>query len=1519
MPKTKLIRWFGVVTGVLLLLLAAALIAVQAPSVQTRIGKKAIGILNDKIDGEIHLSRISVEPFSGITLENVVVLDAHPWESEFLPRKDTLAKIGFASVKFSPKSLIRNGGIYISSALVRDGELNLVISPDSLNSGRSNNNIQTVFRLKSGNNPPEDKGDLFEIGLAKVENFHFTMLNHGLKEKNIGNGSLFPEYAMDWADLDATAHSILARNVKMSNNVMSGTLLSSRMSEKCGAVYDNISGYARVGKKRTVIRNLNIKDQFSDIHADIVMSYNGNESWSNFIEEVKLDGSIKKPTALDMRSIVPFAPELHGMEFTADVDGDVSGYVNDLSAKNISFSEKRSGVSGNTSVTITGLPESLFLDGRIQNMNFTAAGLSKALGGFARTSDIGIGSLAKGEHFALSGNFRGPLNRLLVDATLSNREGRLKVGADIRNLVDKNRPLTIGGTMDAVQLDLGALSGIGALGPVSMKTALSGVIDGKEGLSVELDSLSIGSLSALGYTYTDILASGRYENDAFDGRVVCNDPNLNFLFQGLFSFSSRTKNSAYRFFAELGYADLQALNIDKRGTSKVSLTASADMVRTGGGEYVGHVRLNDIELENAAGVHRIGDITLGGNSGTDEQRIKLSSSFANGTFVGSRPVIDMVKDLRHLAVLEPLPALAKTEIQPWEGASYDVSLSLGDTRELLAFIAPGVYVADSTALRLSVRGNGLLDASLRSQRIALRDKYLKDLKVSIDNENGNLAGRITTSSLKAGGIEFLNAAATLFAGDNHIGLGLDYDNETDEDNRGEFYLGGDFLRKDDGQLRITAQVLPSNIYYNDNAWSMHSGDIVIEGKDISVDNLAVDSEEESILVSGGFSPDRSDTLTVRLNNFDLSVANYALGTDYGISGIATGNALIISPSEKMPGILAGITCENASFGSRPLGTLNLASVWNRDSEAFDLFVRSEKDGFRNIDIGGYIKPSTKSIHALANLSGVDLGHATPFLNTVFSELEGSVNGLIRVDGNLDKIHISSEGLHLSDGLMKLDFTKVPYHVNGNLSLTEEALSFDDVRLDDGNGGSGSVNGSVLWNRFIDIGLDTHMDFNNMKVLAISPEEKDILYGNANASGHVDISGTLSKLELKVDAATRGNGDVHIPLSSYDSARNSGLLSFKEPKVEKKVDVYDLMMGTSGKKKSSSSSLGINLKLQVSPSINAFIELSGSTASAITGNGSGNIDIDFRNSKLLLGGDYTLTSGGFNFSAMNLVARKFTLREGSSVRFAGEVMDTELNIDGIYTTKASLSTLLADTTATSRRTVNCGIKITDKMRNPSIGLSIEVPDLDPATQSMVESALNTEDKMQKQFLSILVANSFLPSEESGIVSANSNLLMSNFSAIMSGQLSNIFQKLNIPLDLGFNYEPTDHGNDLFDVAISTQLFNNRVVVNGSIGSKKYGTNGDVAGDLDIGIKLNRQGSLRLNLFSHSADQYTSYLDNSQRNGIGIAWQREFNNFGEFFTTLFMSRAKRLEYFSSKLEESRRTVQIDSTGKAIVNEK
>jgi len=278
------------------------------------------------------------------------------------------------------------------------------------------------------------------------------------------------------------------------------------------------------------------------------------------------------------------------------------------------------------------------------------------------------------------------------------------------------------------------------------------------------------------------------------------------------------------------------------------------------------------------------------------------------------------------------------------------------------------------------------------------------------------------------------------------------------------------------------------------------------------------------------------------------------------------------------------------------------------------------------------------------------------------------------------------------------------------------------------------------------------------------------------------------------------------------------------------------------------------------------------------------------------------------------------------------------VNGLYTTKASLANLISDENAVTRRTVNCGIGITDKLRNPQVKFSIDIPDLNPTTQAEVEAALNTDDKVQKQFLYLLLAGGFLPSEESGITTNGSEVLLSNVTGIMAGQLNNIFEKLNIPLDLGLNYQSTSTGTNIFDVALSTQLFNNRVIVNGSVGNKQlYGTTtSEVAGDIDIEIKLNQSGSLRANLFSHSADQFTSYLDNSQRNGGGIAYQREFNTFSQFIRELFTPRRSsgrpaderpRQERDSTQIRRERprsgnmdnsrmRVLQIDSTGQAII---
>ncbi|HON55279.1 MAG TPA: translocation/assembly module TamB domain-containing protein, partial [Bacteroidales bacterium] len=127
---------------------------------------------------------------------------------------------------------------------------------------------------------------------------------------------------------------------------------------------------------------------------------------------------------------------------------------------------------------------------------------------------------------------------------------------------------------------------------------------------------------------------------------------------------------------------------------------------------------------------------------------------------------------------------------------------------------------------------------------------------------------------------------------------------------------------------------------------------------------------------------------------------------------------------------------------------------------------------------------------------------------------------------------------------------------------------------------------------------------------------------------------------------------------------------------------------------------------------------------------------------------------------------------------------------------------------------------------------------------------------------------------------------------SNQINKIFNQLDIPLDLSFNYLPGQNGRDIFDAAVSTQLFNNRVIINGNIGNARYSNStNEVVGDVDVEIKLDDKGKFRAKLFSHSADQFSNYLDNSQRNGGGFVYQEEFTTFKELLKSIFGNKKKR----------------------------
>ena len=1477
----------------LLIIIAALLVAVQTSAVQTFIARKVVSSMKESINADVSFTSVRLKPFSAIALKDVAVTDRTPFTCPELPEAqplDTFFKAEYLTARFSLKELLSNSGIHIRRASVKNGIFVFTNEPDS-------SNLKRVLRFKS-NNDKKSKGTVFDIAKVELRDFRFRFVNYKRKIRYKIEGEPAKEFGIDWNDMDVRDINIEGRNLKLRDGVMSGIADHLSFREKSGLNCHEIIGKAKVGNGKTIVEDLKFKDDYSTFTIpEYRMTYHNTKSFKEYISEVRMSGTIS-PSLADARTIAFFAPALKDNTLRARLRGRVNGYVNDLELKNLFFIEATSGISGKISGRLTGLPDAqgMFTDFQVEGLQFTTDGIGKFIRLWSSESKADLSRFAAGDRFYFTGKGNGPLNRLSIDGALSSNKSRIDAALDLRNLIDTTRDITIKGNITAANLNIGHIINNKIVKECSFHTSLGATL-GKGGPSLKIDSLIVDKADILGYEYRDIAAAGSFSNNSFDGKIIADDPNLSFLFQGIFNLSRKTNNARYVFYANIGYADLNALNLDKRGTSKMSAEINADYTVVSKEDVIGNMDIKDLVLENDQGRHSLGDIYVGSHSNDNVHRIRLESSFIDGSFVGSKPFGSVFGVIKDITLKKELPKLFKNPVYEWKGDNFSMNFNLRDTKNLLSFVLPGLYVADNTQINCKITPDGILEGGLTSQRIAYKEQYIKDLSLNVSNQSGALSGNLCGSEIDLASFMFSNSCLNLRADDNLIDLGFYFDNKNTPRDEGKIALDCALSRNANDSLVWSTSLKESELTYKGERWRLKPSQFRLCGKNLKVEDFLASCGEQSLKVDGGWSSDNTDTLSVNLHQFDVSIANSLMKTDLGIRGLANGKAFVISPTKDEPGLLANLICDSASIAGRPAGTIRIASVWDKDDKKFDIALSERIGEQRAIDLKAGYSPSKKEISATAKLDKMDLGYVSPIFSSLFSEMSGSLSGEIKAEGDVNDIRISSSGTRFENSRMRLAFTNVAYDIDGPFSLTQDGITFDNIALKDSGSGTGIVSGGLSFSGFKDIRLGTKITFNNLECLNTTPRMNESFFGNVFASGDIAITGPLDAITLNINATTDKDGNFHIPLGAGSNATKSDLLTFYVPEKEVIIDPYDEMIKKSTTTSDKANDMIVKLSVNVTPSIEGVIELDKDASNVINARGSGMINLNIRPSRdiFAITGDYTIQNGNFHFNAMNIAKRDFLLKEGSKINFNGDIMESDLNVNGVYTTKTSLSSLIADTSSVStRKTVNCGISVTDKLKNPRLKFSIDIDDLDPTTKSRVESALNTDDKVQRQLLSLLISNSFLPSEESGVTNNSSYMLYSNVADIMSDQLNNIFQKLGIPLDLGLNYESTTRGNDIFDVALSTQLFNNKIIVNGTIGNRQYNTSEssqDFVGDLDIEVKIDKQGRLRLNLFSHSADAYTNYLDNTQRNGIGIGYQQEFFTYSQFLKNMFSTKAEK----------------------------
>ena len=320
---------------------------------------------------------------------------------------------------------------------------------------------------------------------------------------------------------------------------------------------------------------------------------------------------------------------------------------------------------------------------------------------------------------------------------------------------------------------------------------------------------------------------------------------------------------------------------------------------------------------------------------------------------------------------------------------------------------------------------------------------------------------------------------------------------------------------------------------------------------------------------------------------------------------------------------------------------------------------------------------------------------------------------------------------------------------------------------------------------------------------------------------------------------------------------------------------------------------------------------------IRANGSGDLKLEINPSQKTFNmfGQYGIENGDYLFTLQGVINKRFKIGQGSTITWNGDLTDALMDINAIYSLRTTLSSLSPDSEdeVFKRRTqVDCHINLTGKLMEPTIGFDIKVPlaETHESINAVFQDAINTEERLSRQFLSLLVVNSFTSDVQlNNMGGFGQQGFATTAGEMISNQMSNWLSQISNTIDIGFNWKPGDEiSSDEIELAFSTQLFNDRVTINSNVDYGNQNVNAPLAGDFSVDVKILPSGKLRAKAFVRSNDDILMGEHQGDLTiGVGFMYREEFNTFAGLWR-------KYVNFFRrrSKEEEVTPTPELDTLG-------
>jgi hypothetical protein len=1450
---------------------------IQVKSIQIYAGHRAAEYLSARLHTKVQIGSVDIEFVKTLILTDVYIEDQH---------KDTLL--------YSKKLKVDIGEFNMKERRIFIKDIVLLNTHASLVKYREDEDLNLQFIIDAFDNgdTAKTKKEPWDISFGQVtcvntffgyRNEHDTMNTRGINFVDLGVSDINGRFT----------------DIKIEQDTIRGTIEYLAAREKSGFILKDLSTYVKVSPIGVNLDELKVRTHESDIATDLSFKYTKYRDFNDFINKVKLNAEFDQ-SILEMNDLAYFAPGLKGLYKTITVTGKVTGRVSDLRGKNMDIF-----LGGNThyigDFAFTGLPnfDETLIHLNVENLSTNYNDLKQLpLPPFDEHHTLNPPvNIAKLGNTNFKGTFTGLYNDFYAYGDFASALGKLSTDISVRHDYDKDKEF-YKGKLRSDNFDFGTFFNAPLLGRVTARVEVDGEGFTLEEVAAKLSG-TINTIDFNNYKYNNVAIEGNVAKQIFKGKLAVKDDNIDFDFIGKVDFSK--KLPALDFITTVNKADLGALHFIKTD-KKTDLSTQIIINVTGNNidNLIGQVNFDNTVYKENDQVYKLSVFNLVSEEVAGVKSIRLFSDFCNAKVRGKFRILDLPYSMQNV-LSNYLPSYIK---KPLKGSNsvqnFEYSFLFKKTVDVTRLFAPDLSIAPQTLLE-GKYNSALNDFVLEgnSSRLGIKGYVFQNWKVKSGTQNNELELKMNADRFYLTDSLWLTdfALRTGSHGDS-VNLSMTWDNKT----KTRLYQGDikAFLRFERNNV-MEFKILPSQFVIADSVWDISKTNLVrLDSSHITFRDLMFEHDNQSIAVNGVISNDKNDQVRLDLNNFNLANLNVITRpSGLKLSGTVTGQSTAQDVYKNM------IFTSNTGFKSlyindEQIGDGDVQSVWDKAKEALYLHGSFTLGIIPNILFSGYYYPkkTEENIDMELNLQAIQMKLFEPYVKDFCSDFKGQFSGNVTVKGSVKKPQLAGK-INVNAKKITVSYLNTTYRFSHDITIENNSFGVEDLVLYDMNNNKAFVTGKVYHDNFKDFQLDYDIRTNKFMVLNTSESDNNLYYGKAYVTGIVNIFGFI-KNELRIDASVKTEKitssdkadkvsllskteitKIFIPLSGPTEVSENNFITFvKKDTLSGKKTNYNVKLG----------GLALNFDLEVTPDAEVQLIFDQKVGDVIKARGEGNINLRITSTgDFKMYGDYVIENGDYLFTLQNIINKRFDIAKGSVIKWSGVPYKADLNINAVYKARASLKPFFpSDSSSTYKRRYPVDLKLamSDDLLSPEITFDIDIPTVDAGVRQQVMSYINTDAEMNRQVFSLLILNSFVtPPQLTGggtgpdVASAG----FANTSELLSNQLSNMLSKISNDFDIGVNYRPGDEiSKEELGVALSTQLFDDRLSIDGNLGVNNNNQNtNNIVGDVNVDYKITDDGKFRIKAFNKANDNNLIYTSGPYTQGVGVLYREEFDTIGQLY--------------------------------------